>query len=114
VDGTLIQGWAGHNSFRAKDGSDDDTGDFKGYSGTNNSHKSTTDADEPLYRKGCSASGLRVMGHTLIDNCHGMIVSVSAVLTTADGYTEREAARMMNADASQSADEKAQIILGTD
>ena len=99
VDGTLIQAWAGHKSFARKDGSDDDTGNFKGKSRSNDTHESTTDADARLYRKGNTASELRFMGHTLSDNRHGLIAS--AMVTTADGYAEREAAKIMIADAKQ-------------
>ncbi|MDP3651669.1 MAG: IS5 family transposase [Rhodoferax sp.] len=112
VDGTLIQAWAGHKSFARKDGSDDDTGNFKGKSRSNDTHESTTDADARLYRKGNTASELRYMGHTLSDNRHGLIAS--AVVTTADGYAEREAAKVMITDAKQVADEEAQITLGAD
>ena len=112
VDGTLIQAWAGHKSFSAKDGSDDDTGNFKGKKRSNDTHESTTDADARLYRKGNTASELRYMGHTLSDNRHGLIAS--AVVTTADGYAEREAAKVMIADAKQVADEETQITLGAD
>ena len=112
VDGTLIQAWAGHKSFVRKDGSDDDAGNFKGKSRSNDTHESTTDAEARLYRKGNTASELRFMGHTLSDNRHGLIAS--AVVTTADGYAEREAAKVMIADAKQVADEKAQITLGAD
>ncbi len=52
------------------------------------------------------------MGHTLSDNRHGLIAS--AVVTIADGYAEREAAKVMTTDAKQVADEKAQITLGAD
>ena len=52
------------------------------------------------------------MGHTLSDNHHGLIAS--AVVTAADGYAEREAAKVMIADARQVAGEKAQITLGAD
>jgi transposase len=112
VDGTLIQAWAGHKSFTRKDGSDDDTGNFKGKSRSNDTHESTTDADARLYRKGNTASELRFMGHTLSDNRHGLIAS--AVVTTVDGYAEREAAKVMVADAKAVADENAQITLGAD
>ena len=112
VDGTLIQAWAGHKSFARKDGSDDDTGNFKGQSRSNETHESTTDADARLYRKGNTGSELRFMGHTLSDNRHGLIAN--AVVTTADGYAEREAAKVMIADAKQVADETAQITLGAD
>lgn len=112
VDGTLIQAWAGHKSFALKDGSDDDTGNFKGHKRSNDTHESTTDADARLYRKGNTASELRFMGHTLSDNRHGLIAS--AVVTIADGYAEREAAKVMIADAKQVAHEKTQITLGAD
>ena len=112
VDGTLIQAWAGHKSFACKDGSDDDTGNFKNKRRSNDTHESTTDADARLYRKGKTASELRFMGHTLSDNRHGLIAS--AVVTTADGYAEREAAKVMIADAKQVADENAEITLGAD
>ena len=112
VDGTLIQAWAGHKSFARKDGSDDDTGNFKGQTRSNETHESTTDADARLYRKGNTASELRYMGHTLSDNRHGLIAS--AMVTTADGFAERESAKVMMADAKQVANEEAQITLGAD
>lgn len=113
VDGTLIQAWAGHKSFRAKDGSDDDGGNFKGQSRSNETHESSTDPDARLYRKGNTASELRYMGHTLSDNRHGLIAS--AVVTAADGYAEREAAKVMINDAKQAAENpQANITLGAD
>nr|WP_295781342.1 IS5 family transposase [Rhodoferax sp.] len=112
VDGTLIQARAGHKSFRTKNGSDDDTGNFKGKKRRNDTHESTTDADVRLYRKGKTASELRFMGHTLSENRHGLIAS--AVVTKADGYAAREAAKVMVADAKQVADEEDQITLGAD
>ncbi|BEH60136.1 hypothetical protein BpKM390_13810 [Burkholderia pseudomallei] len=60
VDGTLIQAWASHKSFRPKDGSDDppagggrnvDT-DWKGKRRSNDTHESSTDPDARLFRKG--------------------------------------------------------------
>ena len=112
VDGTLIQAWAGHKSFRAKGGGDDDTGDFKGQTRSNETHESKTDADARLFRKGNTASELRFMGHTLSDNRHGLIAN--AVVSTADGYAEREAAKIMIADAKQAAGENARLTLGAD
>jgi len=112
VDGTLIQAWAGHKSFRAKGGGDDDTGDFKGQIRSNETHESKTDADARLFRKGNTASELRFMGHTLSDNRHGLIAN--AVVSTADGYAEREAAKIMIADAKQAAGENARLTLGAD
>jgi hypothetical protein len=60
VDGTLIEAWAGHKSFKRK-GDDrpippDDPGnpsvDFHGERRSNATHQSTTDPDERLARKG--------------------------------------------------------------
>ena len=76
-----------------------DGGDFKGERRRNDTHQSKTDAEARLYRKGQTASELRFMGHTLSDNRHGLIAS--AVVTTADGYAEREAAKVMINDARQ-------------
>lgn len=113
VDGTLIQAWAGHKSFVRKDGSDDDGGNFKGKTRSNDTHESTTDADARLYRKGKTASELRYMGHTLTDNRHGLIAS--ALVTTADGHAEREAAKVMVGDARQAKDDpEIEITLGAD
>ena len=98
VDGTLIQAWAGQKSFVRKDGSDGgDGGNFKGQTRSNETHESTTDTDARLYRKGKTASELRYMGRTLTDNRHGLIAS--AMVTTADGHAEREAAKVMVGDA---------------
>ena len=113
VDGTLIQAWAAHKSFVRKDGSDDDGGNFKGKSRSNDTHASLTDPDARLYRKGYTASELRYMGHTLCDNRHGLIAN--AVVTTADGCAEREAAKAMIGDVCQALDDPdATITLGAD
>ena len=115
VDGTLIQAWASHKSFVHKDGSDGDQGggSFKGQTRSNETHESVTDADARLYRKRKTASELRFMGHTLSDNRHGLIAS--AVVTRADGYAEREAAKVMIDDARQALpDVQSAITLGAD
>ena len=114
VDGTLIQAWASHKSFVAKD--DDDAGDGSAFSGkprSNDTHESRSDADARLYTKGKSASELRYMGHTLSDNRHGLIAN--AMVTVADGYAEREAAKAMINDARQACERQdAEITLGAD
>jgi transposase len=115
VDGTLIQAWAGHKSFVRKDGKDDgeDSGNFKDKPRSNDTHESSSDADARLYCKGDNASRLRYMGHTLIDNRHGLVTNV--MVTKADGYAEREAAKTMINDARQAAkNPEAQITLGAD
>lgn len=115
VDGTLIQGWAAHKSFVRKDG-DDDAGsgeDFKGQRRSNETHESKTDPDSKLYRKGKTGSELRYMGHTLSDNRHGLVVN--AMVTQADGFAEREAAKVMIWDARQAAESAdSEITLGAD
>ena len=94
VDGTLIQAWAGHKSFVPKDdGGDADGGDFRGKPRSNETHASSTDPDSRLYRKGKTASELRFMGHTLMENRNGLVVG--AMVTQATGYAEREAAKLM-------------------
>jgi transposase len=125
VDGTLIQAWAGHKSFVAKDtesslGDDDnppnsrnETDSFKGEPRSNATHQSTTDADARLYCKGDNASKLRFMGHALIENRHGLVVNGMA--TIIDGYCEREAAKAMINDSVQAHDyPRPQITLGAD
>ena len=111
VDGTLIQAWAGQKSFVRKDGGDG--GNFKGQTRSNDTHESTTDTHARLYRKGKTASELRYMGHTLTDNRHGLVAS--AMVTTADGHAEREAAKVMVGDARQAKDDpEIEITLGAD
>ncbi|MFS8974478.1 IS5 family transposase [Cupriavidus necator] len=115
VDGTLIQAWAGHKSFARKDGNDgdDDSGDFRGHQRSNDTHQSRTDPDAKLYRKGKTGSELRYMGHTLSDNRHGLVVS--ALVSTADGHAEREAAKVMLNDARQVTDNPdTEITVGAD
>lgn len=103
VDGTLIQAWASHKSFRPKDGSDDQTpsgpgknaqADWKGRARSNDTHASTTDPDARLYRKSHhTASILAYQGHVLMENRSGL--AVAAALTHADGLGERAAALAM-------------------
>jgi transposase len=118
VDGTLIQAWAGHKSFVAKNDHQDGDGgatpgDFKGQRRSNDTHESKTDGDAKLYRKGDTASELRYMGHTLSDNRHGLIAN--AMVTKADGHAEREAAKAMISDARQAlGDDEREVTLGAD
>lgn len=103
VDGTLIQAWASHKSFRPRDGSDDSgPGDggrnvqanWKGRPRSNDTHASTTDPDARLYRKSHNTAAiLCFQGHALMENRNGLVVS--AVVTHADGYGERRAAVAM-------------------
>ena len=101
VDGTLIRAWASMKSFRPKDGSGEPPGqgrngerDFKGEKRSNETHRSTTDDDARLFRKGDGqASQLCFIGHVLMENRNGL--AVDAELTRAAGSAERLAALAM-------------------
>ena len=67
VDGTLIEAWASHKSFRPKDGSGDEDGgaNFHGQQRKNDTHASTSDPDSRLYRKAAGREAkLCYMGHS--------------------------------------------------
>jgi transposase len=102
VDGTLIDAWASHKSFKRKD--DDGSNapppgrnpevNFKGQQRCNDTHASTTDADARLYKKAQGdKSRLCHMGHILMENRNGLVVDVQ--ITHASGTAEREAALAM-------------------
>jgi transposase len=101
VDGTLIEAWASMKSFRPKDGTGEPPGpgrngerSFHGEKRSNETHASTTDPDAKLYRKGAGQSSkLSFMGHLLMENRSGLVVT--AQLTQASGTAEREAALAM-------------------
>src|SRR2546423_1212891 len=100
VDGTLIEAWASLKSFRPKDPPDGSTpagggrnapADFKGERRCNETHRSTTDPDAMLYRKGPGMEAkLCFIGHGLMENRSGLIVD--ARLTRVSGHAERLAA----------------------
>jgi hypothetical protein len=86
VDGTLIEAWASHKSFRPKDGSGDDDGgaDFHGQQRKNDTHASTSDPDSRLYRKAAGREAkLCYMGHATMENRHGLAVAGMVTLATA-------------------------------
>lgn len=102
VDGTLLEAWASHKSFKRRDGNDqappDDPGnpsiDFRGEKRSNATHQSTTDPDARLYKKSPgSRAQLAYLGHVLMENRHGLVVDTE--VTPADGYGERDAALRM-------------------
>jgi len=99
VDGTVIEAWASHKSFRPIDDDEPPTGDggsnptvdFQGTKRSNATHRSTTDPDARLCRKGKNtAFQLGYFGHALMENRSGLVVD--ARLTLATGTAEREAA----------------------
>ena len=68
VDGTLIQAWASHKSWRRKDGSDNDhlREDWRGEPRSNHTPQSTTEPESRLYRKSNAAPPLpSYLGHEM-------------------------------------------------
>src|ERR1041385_4046864 len=102
VDGTLIEAWASIKSFRRKDGNDNDK-EGPGRNGersfhkekrSNQTHRSTTDPEARLYKKGDGQPAkLCYIGHALMENRHGL--AVDGGVTQATGTAEREAALAM-------------------
>lgn len=99
VDGTLIEAWAGHKSFRRKDGlppsPPDDRGnptvDFHGEKRSNATHQSTTDPECRLFKKSRGAAAqLCYLGHVLMENRHGLVIRPT--VTIASGTAECDAA----------------------
>jgi transposase len=100
VDGTLIEAWASFKSFKRKDGDEppkpgDGTGmvDFKGEKRSNATHRSTTDPDAKLMRKGNGQPAkLSYGGHALMENRSGLCVDL---LITDATLAEHQAARQL-------------------
>jgi transposase len=101
VDGTLIEAWASHKSFRPRDDDDDTpTGgerDFHGERRGNDTHASTTDPDAELMRKGKGMEArLRYGVHHLVENRQHLVVAVRT--EPAASVPERTAALEMLGD----------------
>jgi len=106
VDGTLIEAWAGHKSFRRKDGkgqppdegssagSSNPSVNFHGEERRNDTHRSTTDPEARLFKKSRgSESKLSFLAHVLMENRNGLVVDTR--LTKSTGKAERESAWVM-------------------
>ncbi len=101
VDGTLLEAWASHKSFKPKgtngtppDDPKNPTVNFHGQTRRNDTHQSTTDPDARLYKKGTGHEAkLAYLGHLLTENRHGFIIDTA--VTDASGTGERDAAIMM-------------------
>ncbi|MBI3670855.1 MAG: IS5 family transposase [Acidobacteria bacterium] len=99
VDGTLLEAWASHKSFRRKDsGGGPDSrnreANVHGERRTNETHQSTTDPEARLYKKSAgSEAKLCYLGHALMENRHGLLVKTR--VTQATGTAERDAALEM-------------------
>ena len=119
VDGTLIEAWASIKSFKTKEppeggepagGGRNALADFKGEKRSNETHRSTTDPDALLYRKGPGMEAkLCFIGHGLMENRSGLLVD--ARLTRVSGHAERLAALDM---IQHRADRPRAITLGAD
>jgi transposase len=104
VDGTLIEAWAGHKSFKRKgnlqnppDDPSNPSVDFHGERRTNATHQSTTDPEARLAKKGAGKEArLCYAGHVQMDNRHGLVVNTR--LTQASGNAEPMAALAMAAE----------------
>ena len=105
VDGTLIEAWASMKSFRPKGDSGPMDGgnsqaDFKGQKRSNETHRSTTDPDARLYRKGNGQPArLCYSGHVLMENRNGLCVDMSVLeaaapeIAAAQGLLDRQRKR---------------------
>ena len=80
VDGSLIEAWGSHKSFRPKDEEDDDNdnngwGGYKGKKRTNDTHESKTDPDAKMWRKGKGKESKLCYGaNLLMENRNGLLV----------------------------------------
>jgi len=103
VDGTLLEAWASHKSFRPIDdptppSSDDDPSNpsinFRGEKRSNATHRSVTDPDARLVRK--THHGAAFLGYqasVLTENRHGLIVQTD--VRAPEHHAERDAALEM-------------------
>ena len=119
VDGTLIQAWASMKSFKPKQPPSDPgrlrggrnvLADFRGEKRSNDTHRSTTDRDARLYRKGPGMEAiLCFIGHGLMENRSGLLIDTR--LTRVSGHAERLAALDM---VQHRADRPRAVTLGGD
>jgi transposase len=101
VDGTLLEAWASHKSFKLKgaagrppDDPKNPTVNFHGQTRRNDTHQSTTDPDARLYKKAVGREAkLGYLAHLLTENRHGLIIDTA--VTAASGTAERDAAIAM-------------------
>jgi transposase len=98
VDGTLLEAWASHKSFKPKGGPGgtppagrNAEANFHGERRTNETHQSTTDPQARMARKSnATAAKLSYAGHLLMEHRNALIVDID--LTEATGHAERDAA----------------------
>jgi transposase len=99
VDGTLLEAWASHKSFKPKDGSGPGPHgpgrnrevDYHGQRRSNQTHQSSTDPQARLARKSnATPAKLCYAGHLLMEHRNALIIDME--LTEASGFAERDAA----------------------
>jgi transposase len=100
VDGTLLEAWASHKSFRPRDADPpppaggNPSVNFRAERRLNDTHQSTTDPDARLYKKSLGAPArLAYLGHVLMEHRSGLIVRTA--VTPATGHGEADAALVM-------------------
>ena len=101
VDGTLLQAWASLKSVKPRDddqsppaGGKNADVDFHGQRRTNETHRSTTDPEARIARKGRGQEArLCFGGHVLMENRNGLVLDV--LVTQASGTAERDATLVM-------------------
>ena len=101
VDGTLLQAWASLKSVKPRDddqspppGGKNADIDFQGQRRTNETHRSTTDPEARIARKGRGQEArLCFGGHVLMENRNGLVLDV--LVTQASGTAERDATLVM-------------------
>jgi hypothetical protein len=93
----LLEAWASFKSFKPRNGektppdSDNPSIDFHGEHRTNDTHRSTTDPEARLAKKGKGKEAkLCLTGHVLMENRTGLVVDV--IVTKATGTAERDTA----------------------
>lgn len=94
VDGTLIEAWASRKSFVPKDNPPTKGSGWGGKKLLRDTHESTTDPEARLYKKSTAGEARpSYLGHVVIENRHGLVVSACA--TQSSATAEREAALAM-------------------
>ncbi len=89
IDGTLVEAWASHKSFRPKvetgGGEDQNGGTFRGKPRRNDTHDSKTDPEARLYRKAQGREArLACPGHVLIERG---VTPLMRVVVSSDAMT---------------------------
>jgi transposase len=133
VDGTLLEAWASHKSFRPKAGGPESDGgapnagggaggptgrnadaDFRGQSRSNATHASVTDPDARLARKGPGKPAvLAYEASVLTDNRHGLVVATAVGHATGTAEVE-QAEQMLSAVSAEPTGRTGQRTLGAD